>query len=80
MQKTIYLALVIIFIAAFSFAAQLEGFNYGSDPAALQHLETLSASHQDALERVLGAEPGSLQIFDTTILREWFKLPSSPKE
>ena len=38
----------------------------------LQHLETLSASHQDAMERLLGAEPGSLPLFDTSILREWF--------
>lgn len=52
----------------------------GSDPAALHNLETLSASHQDALERILGAEPGSLPLFDTTILREWFPLPNSSKE
>jgi hypothetical protein len=46
----------------------------------LQHLETLSASHQDAMERILGTQPGSLPIFDTSILREWFTLPNSTKE
>jgi len=48
-------------------------------PDNLQRLETLSASHQDAMERVLGAEPGSLPLFDTTILREWFPLPENHK-
>jgi len=47
---------------------------------ALQHLEILSASHQDALERVLGAAAGSLPLFDTTILREWFPLSNLSKE
>ena len=51
-----------------------------SDPTALQHLDVLSASHQDAMERILGAEPGSLPIFDTAILREWFPLSNSSKE
>jgi AcrR family transcriptional regulator len=50
------------------------------DPEALQHLETLSASHQDAVERVLGANPGSLPLFDTTILQEWFPLSNLSKE
>jgi len=45
-----------------------------SNPENLQRLETLSASHQDAMERILGAEPGSLPLFDTAILREWFPL------
>ena len=45
-----------------------------SNPENLQRLEALSASHQDAMERILGAEPGSLPLFDTAILREWFPL------
>lgn len=48
-------------------------------PDNLQRLETLSASHQDAMERILGAQPGSLPLFDTTILREWFPLPENHK-
>jgi AcrR family transcriptional regulator len=48
-------------------------------PETLQHLEALSASHQDAMERILGAAPGSLPLFDTAILREWFPL-SNPLE
>ncbi|MFZ2097991.1 MAG: TetR/AcrR family transcriptional regulator [Anaerolineales bacterium] len=43
-------------------------------------LEALSASHQDAMERILGAEPGSLPLFDTAILREWFSLSNPLKE
>jgi len=46
----------------------------------LQHLESLAASHQDAVERILGANSGSLPLFDTSILREWFPLSNSIKE
>jgi AcrR family transcriptional regulator len=46
----------------------------------LQDLETLSASHQDAMERILGVSPGSLPLFDTSILREWFPLSNLSKE
>jgi AcrR family transcriptional regulator len=49
------------------------------DPDALPRLEALSASHQDAVERILGAQPGSLPLFDTSILREWFPLSADPK-
>jgi len=48
-------------------------------PEDLQHLEALSASHQDAMERLLGAASGSLPLFDTTILREWFPLSENHK-
>jgi AcrR family transcriptional regulator len=51
-----------------------------TSPESFQHLEELSASHQDAVERVLGAEPGSLPLFDTAILREWFPPSNSPQE
>jgi AcrR family transcriptional regulator len=46
----------------------------------LQHLERLAATHQDAMERILGAESGSLPLFDTAILREWFPLSNLSKE
>jgi AcrR family transcriptional regulator len=46
----------------------------------LQLLESLAASHQDAVERILGAVSGSLPLFDTAILREWFPLSNSIKE
>lgn len=49
-------------------------------PDVLVRLEALSASHQDAVERVLGAEPGTLPLFDITILREWFPPSISTKE
>jgi TetR/AcrR family transcriptional regulator, transcriptional repressor for nem operon len=49
------------------------------EPSAKARLEELSASHQDAVERILGAKPGSLPLFDTSILREWFPLPEQPK-
>jgi hypothetical protein len=52
----------------------------GPDPGILQRLETLSASHQDAMERVLGADSGALPLFDTTILREWFPPSNLSKE
>jgi AcrR family transcriptional regulator len=50
------------------------------DAGTLQRLETLSASHQDAMERILGVASGSLPLFDTTILREWFPLSNLSKE
>jgi AcrR family transcriptional regulator len=50
------------------------------EPGTTPRLESLSASHQDAMERILGAVPGSLPLFDTAILREWFPLSNSIKE
>jgi AcrR family transcriptional regulator len=47
---------------------------------ALQKLDQTSASYQDAVERILGADPGSLPLFDTAILREWFPLSTISKE
>jgi len=38
----------------------------------VQYLEGLTASYQDAIERVLGAAPGSLPLFDPSIFKEWF--------
>jgi AcrR family transcriptional regulator len=51
-----------------------------ASPEILKRLEALSASHQDAMERILGAAPGSLPLFDTAILREWFPLSNSLEE
>jgi AcrR family transcriptional regulator len=42
------------------------------DQETLQYLEALTATYQDAMERILGAAPNSLPLFDTSILREWF--------
>ena len=47
---------------------------------AFQNLDRVSASYQQAVERVLGADPGSLPLFDTAILREWFPLSTISKE
>lgn len=38
----------------------------------LKYLEGLTTSYQDAMERILGAAPGSLPLFDPSVLREWF--------
>jgi len=50
------------------------------DELNIRNLETLSASHQEAMERILGAAPGSLPLFSTAILREWFPPSTSIKE
>ena len=42
------------------------------DSETLNRLHNLSASYQDAVERILGAAHGTLPLFDTNILREWF--------
>jgi AcrR family transcriptional regulator len=46
----------------------------------LAHLETLAACYQTAAERILGADAGSLPLFDTAILREWFSPSNYSKE
>jgi AcrR family transcriptional regulator len=51
-----------------------------SDSETLQKLDNASASYQDAVERILGADPGSLPLFDTAILREWFPFSTNSKE
>lgn len=45
----------------------------GSDN--LLHAERLVAATNEALERILGAPPGSLHVTDPEILREWFGAP-----
>jgi AcrR family transcriptional regulator len=64
----------ILFSLLLSFGENLIALIVQANPSSdiLRQLVTLSASHQDALERILGAEPGSLPLFDTAILREWF--------
>ena len=47
---------------------------------AFQRLDIMVASYQAAAERILGANPGSLPLFDTAILREWFPLSNNSKE
>jgi AcrR family transcriptional regulator len=46
----------------------------------LQRAERLVAAYTHALERVLGAPPGSLVIMDAESLKEWFALPSDNSE
>ena len=53
--------------------------NQERNPESLRNLEALSASHQDAIERILGAQPGSLPLFDASILSEWFPLATYHK-
>jgi AcrR family transcriptional regulator len=42
------------------------------DSETLDRLDNLSASYQDAMERILGAAHDTLPLLDTKILREWF--------
>ncbi len=44
------------------------------------YLEGLTTSYQNAIERVLGATPGSLPLFDPSILREWFPPSDNHKQ
>ena len=50
---------------------------------ALQRAETLVATYNDAVERILGAPRGSIHLMDTEMLKEWFPpddtLPSQSK-
>ena len=42
------------------------------NPQVLHYLQLLTASYQEAMERILGANPGSLPLFDPSLLKEWF--------
>lgn len=50
-------------------------FGPGAERNDLQHVKSTVAAYTDALERVLGAPSGSLEIIDTDTLEKWF--PSS---
>jgi AcrR family transcriptional regulator len=43
----------------------------GLYPGDLPHIQAMLASYGDALERILGTPPGSIQFVDTAILEEW---------
>ncbi len=43
----------------------------GLHPSDLPHIQAMLASYGDALERILGTPPGSIQFVDTAILEEW---------
>jgi hypothetical protein len=45
---------------------------------ALQRLEAIVGAYSEAMERILGATAGSLQLSDMALLKEW--LVASPKE
>jgi AcrR family transcriptional regulator len=44
----------------------------GTHQAELEEMERLAAAYTDALERVLGAPPGSVHLVDAAALQEWF--------
>ena len=50
---------------------------FGSEPAAekMQRAAEVVAAYNDAMERVLGAAPGSLSLIDADTLNEWFVTP-----
>jgi AcrR family transcriptional regulator len=49
-------------------------------PDVLQRLEAIVGAYSDALERILGAPPGSLPLADVDLLKEWVSVPDSVKE
>lgn len=46
-------------------------------PDRVARAERLTAAYNNALERVLGAPPGSLHMIDTATLREWFDITAA---
>ncbi len=48
-----------------------------ASPQSVEYLVALTATYQEAVERILGAAPGSLPLFDPSILKEWFPLLES---
>ena len=51
-------------------------FSSEPKPDVLRQAECLVMAHNDALERVLGAPAGSLNLVDTETLKEWFVSPN----
>jgi AcrR family transcriptional regulator len=49
----------------------------GSNGDTFQNARSTAAAYTDALERALGAPPGSLRLVDTETLREWFVSPDA---
>lgn len=45
----------------------------GAGPASLPRAESILAAYTSALERVLGAPPGSVQIIDLASMKEWLE-------
>ena len=50
------------------------------EKGALSRLKRIVDGYIDAMERVLGAAPGSLNLFDPTILKEWLPPPEGDLE
>lgn len=48
-------------------------FNPTSTSADLQHVYELVAAYNTALERMLGTPPGSLNLVDMSIMKDWFE-------
>ncbi len=46
--------------------------------AGLDRLQNLVLAYRSAIERVVGAPPGSITLFDLDILREWLQLEPTP--
>jgi AcrR family transcriptional regulator len=44
-------------------------------PEDLQHIESTAAAYNDAIARVLGANPGTLKLVDVEMFAEWFAAP-----
>jgi AcrR family transcriptional regulator len=65
---------VVIFTMLMSFGDSLVQHILHPQPTAMvpQYLQGLTASYQEAIERILGAAPGSLPLFTPAILKEWF--------
>jgi AcrR family transcriptional regulator len=49
-------------------------------PDAFHHLEAILGAYSDALERILGAPPGSLPLADVNLLKEWVTEPAQDKK
>ena len=47
---------------------------------ALQRLEAIIGAYSEALERILGAPPGSLPLADIALLKEWLVAPANKKK
>ncbi len=49
-------------------------------PDALERLKMLISAYSDALERILGAPPGSLPLADVEMIKAWVMVPAQEKE
>ena len=65
-------AAVIITGVFLNLGDTLVGLTFAPDRASVQKFETILEAYIDSIERILGAPPGSLKVFEANDFKDWF--------